>query len=119
MNGSMTLGDFTAFYTYLLMLIGPMRMLGVALGMTQRAIASGMRLFEILDREPRIVGGVGAAAGRARARVELRGVSFAYGDGPDVAARRGSDGRGRVDGGAGRRDGLGQDDAGPAAAAAV
>ena len=64
-NGTLTLGDFTAFYTYLLMLIGPMRMLGVALGMAQRATASGARLFEILDREPRIVGGSRAAAGRA------------------------------------------------------
>ena len=48
-NGTLTLGDFTAFYTYLLMLIGPMRMLGVALGMAQRATASGARLLEILD----------------------------------------------------------------------
>src|ERR687896_241104 len=56
-NGSLTLGDFTAFYTYLLMLIGPMRMLGVALGMAQRATASGARLLEILDREPSIVSG--------------------------------------------------------------
>ncbi len=80
-SGTMTLGDFTAFYTYLLMLIGPMRMLGVALGLTQRAVASGMRLFEILDREPRIVGGA-AALPPGRGRVELRGVSFAYGDGP-------------------------------------
>jgi ATP-binding cassette subfamily B protein len=77
----MTLGDFTAFYTYLLMLIGPMRMLGIALGMTQRAVASGMRLFEILDREPRIVGGASALP-EGRGRVELRDVSFAYGDGP-------------------------------------
>ena len=52
-NGTLTLGAFTAFYTYLIMLIGPMRTLGVALGMAQRAIASGNRLFEILDREPR------------------------------------------------------------------
>ena len=52
-DGSLTLGEFTAFYTYLIMLIGPMRMLGMALGMAQRAIASGNRLFEILDREPR------------------------------------------------------------------
>jgi ATP-binding cassette subfamily B protein len=81
-NGAMTLGDFTAFYTYLLMLIAPMRMLGIALGMTQRAVASGMRLFEILDREPQIVGGpVPMPAGRGR--VELRGVSFAYGSGAD------------------------------------
>ncbi len=51
-NGSLSLGDFTAFYTYLVMLIGPMRMLGMALGMAQRAVASGNRMFEILDREP-------------------------------------------------------------------
>ena len=53
-NGSLSLGAFTAFYTYLVMLIGPMRMLGTALGMSQRAIASGNRLFEVLDREPQI-----------------------------------------------------------------
>jgi ATP-binding cassette subfamily B protein len=53
-NGTLSLGDFTAFYTYLVILAGPMRMLGVAMGMAQRAIASGNRLFEILDREPRI-----------------------------------------------------------------
>jgi ATP-binding cassette subfamily B protein len=78
-NGSMTLGDFTAFYTYLLMLIQPMRMLGIALGMAQRATASGGRLFEILDREPGIVGG-GAEMPAGRGRVELRDVSFGYGD---------------------------------------
>jgi ATP-binding cassette subfamily B protein len=53
-DGSLTTGQFTAFYTYLLMLLGPMRQLGVALGLSQRATASGARLFEILDREPRI-----------------------------------------------------------------
>ena len=87
-NGTLTLGDFTAFYTYLLMLIGPMRMLGVALGMAQRATASGARLLEILDREPRIVGGAAAAARRAAGAVELRDVTFGYGDGPGRAARR-------------------------------
>jgi ATP-binding cassette subfamily B protein len=54
-DGSLTTGQFTAFYTYLLMLLAPMRQLGVALGLSQRATASGARLFEILDREPRIV----------------------------------------------------------------
>jgi len=38
----------------LLMLMFPMRMLGIALGMAQRAVASGNRVFEILDRAPRI-----------------------------------------------------------------
>src|SRR5439155_6213839 len=53
-NGSLTLGEFAAFNSYLLMLMFPMRMLGIALGMAQRAVASGNRVFEILDRQPRI-----------------------------------------------------------------
>src|SRR3954471_8979489 len=52
-NGSLTLGDFTAFYSYLLMLIAPMRQLGAALGLSRRAVAWGARLFEVLDTEPR------------------------------------------------------------------
>src|SRR4051794_37802991 len=83
MNKTLTLGDFTAFYTYLLMLIQPMRMLGVALGLAQRATASGARLLEILDREPRIVSG-GSRLPAGSGRVELRDVSFGYGDGPDT-----------------------------------
>jgi ABC-type multidrug transport system fused ATPase/permease subunit len=50
----LTLGNFTAFYTYLVMMAGPLRMLGVAMGMAQRAVASGNRMFEIVDREPSI-----------------------------------------------------------------
>jgi ABC-type multidrug transport system fused ATPase/permease subunit len=81
-NGSLSLGDFTAFYTYLLMLIGPMRMLGIALGMAQRATASGARLLEILDREPLIASPPDAQPlPPGRGRVELRDVTFAYGEG--------------------------------------
>jgi ABC-type multidrug transport system fused ATPase/permease subunit len=77
--GNLSLGNFTAFYTYLVMLAGPLRMLGVAMGMAQRAIASGNRLFEILDREPRIESPPGAPALPAGGgRVELRGVSLRY-----------------------------------------
>ena len=45
-DGNLSLGSFTAFYTYIVMLAAPMRMLGMAMGMAQRAIASGNRLFE-------------------------------------------------------------------------
>jgi ATP-binding cassette subfamily B protein len=77
--GRMTLGEFTAFYTYLVMLVGPMRMLGMALGMAQRAVASGNRMFEILDREPRIASPPNAAPLPAGpGRVELRGVTLRY-----------------------------------------
>ncbi|MDO9353212.1 MAG: ABC transporter ATP-binding protein [Solirubrobacteraceae bacterium] len=54
-DGKLTLGEFTAFYVYVLALLGPMRILGTSLGMAQRAVASGARLFEVLDREARIV----------------------------------------------------------------
>jgi len=78
-EGSMSLGDFTAFYTYLVMLMGPMRMLGMALGMAQRAVASGNRLFEILDREARIVSPPEAPElPPGPGRVEFHEVGLAY-----------------------------------------
>jgi ABC-type multidrug transport system fused ATPase/permease subunit len=83
-DGTLSLGDFTAFYTYLIMLTTPMRMLGMSLGMAQRAVASGNRMFEILDREPRIESPPGAPAlSGGPGRVDLEGVSLAYdGAGP-------------------------------------
>jgi ATP-binding cassette subfamily B protein len=86
-DGTLSLGNFTAFYTYLVMLAGPLRGLGVAMGMAQRAIASGNRMFEILDREPAIQSPPGAptlpAGGGA---VELRGVTLAYGGSAEALA---------------------------------
>ncbi len=77
--GSLSLGSFTAFYTYVVMLAAPMRMLGMAMGMAQRAIASGNRLFEVLDREPRIESPPGAPPLPAGGgRIELRGVTLRY-----------------------------------------
>ena len=55
LNGSMNLGQFTAFYFYMIMLASPLRMVGMALGMAQRAVAAGNRYFEILDRDPEII----------------------------------------------------------------
>jgi ATP-binding cassette subfamily B protein len=73
------LGNFTAFYTYLVMLAGPLRMLGVAMGMAQRAIASGNRMFEIIDREPAIQSPPGAPSLPAGGgSVALRGVTLRY-----------------------------------------
>jgi ATP-binding cassette subfamily B protein len=78
-SGNLSLGDLTAFYTYLVMLAAPMRMLGITLGMAQRAVASGNRLFEILDREPRIESPAGAGPlPQGGGRVQLEGVSLRY-----------------------------------------
>jgi ATP-binding cassette subfamily B protein len=84
-QGRISIGDFVAFYGYVLMLISPMRMLGIALGMAQRAVASGARVFELLDREPQLTSPPGAEAlPPGGGRVELRGVDFAYDGGAPV-----------------------------------
>jgi ABC-type multidrug transport system fused ATPase/permease subunit len=86
-NGSITVGDFVAFYGYVLMLTSPMRMLGIALGMAQRAVASGARVFELLDRQPRLTAAPEAPAlPRGDGRVTLRDVCFGY-EGADPVLR--------------------------------
>jgi ATP-binding cassette subfamily B protein len=78
-SGHITLGDFAAFYSYLLMLLGPMRQLGMALGLAQRATASGARLFQILDRDAAIVAPADAQPlPDGNGHVELRDVTFGY-----------------------------------------
>jgi ABC-type multidrug transport system fused ATPase/permease subunit len=86
-NGSISVGEFIAFYGYVLMLTGPMRWLGMALGMAQRAVASGARVFELLDRQPRLVAAPDAEPlPPGGGRVELRRVTFGY-DGADPILR--------------------------------
>jgi ABC-type multidrug transport system fused ATPase/permease subunit len=85
-EGRLSIGQFTAFYTYLLMLLSPMRTLGISLGLAQRATASGARIYQILDREPRITAPAGAPPLPAGAgHVELRGASLQY-EGANVPA---------------------------------
>jgi len=87
-DGGLTLGEFAAFYAYLLMLLGPMRTLGMSLGLAQRATASGARVFEILDRAPAIASPPHPAPlPRGNGRVELRGVTLRYDGAPQPALR--------------------------------
>ena len=78
-HGSLTIGSFTAFYAYLLMLISPMRTLGYMLSAAQRATASGARIFQVLDRAPRITSPENAPAlPEGPGRVSLRDVSLTF-----------------------------------------
>ena len=73
-DGSMTLGEFVAFYLYLTLLMAPFRSLGMLVGQAQRAIAGGTRIFEVLDAEPEIVeAGAPAADARRPGSRALRG----------------------------------------------
>jgi ABC-type multidrug transport system fused ATPase/permease subunit len=51
-SGSLTIGGFFQFNLYLGMLVMPLRMVGMWVGQVQRAVASGSRVFELLDTEP-------------------------------------------------------------------
>jgi ABC-type multidrug transport system fused ATPase/permease subunit len=87
-DGRLTIGEFSAFYAYLIMLLSPMRTLGIMLGLAQRATAAGARVYQILDREPRIVSkpdapGLPPGSGH----VELRDVTLEY-EGAHRAALR-------------------------------
>ncbi len=86
-HSHLTLGQFTQFYLYLNMLIGPMRSLGVTLGLAQRATASGARIFQVLDREPRIVAPADAAPlPPGNGHVEFRDVTLRYDEADEFGA---------------------------------
>jgi ABC-type multidrug transport system fused ATPase/permease subunit len=85
-HGSLTVGQFTAFYAYLLMLISPMRTLGYMLGAAQRATASGARIFQILDRAPRMTAPAEAPPlPEGEGHVRLERVSLRFEGAPGLA----------------------------------
>jgi ATP-binding cassette subfamily B protein len=54
-HGQLTLGQFFAVNAYLALLVLPLRAIGMWVGQYQRAMASGERVFEVLDEERDIV----------------------------------------------------------------
>jgi ATP-binding cassette subfamily B protein len=54
-DGSLTLGELTAFNVYVVMLTQPLRMLGMIVPMAQRASAAAQRVQEVLATAPEIV----------------------------------------------------------------
>ena len=75
----LTVGEFFAFNLYVSMLIMPLRMLGMWIGQSQRATASGERIFEVLD-EPEEIGDRPAAAPLppGKGRIVFEHVTFGY-----------------------------------------
>jgi ATP-binding cassette subfamily B protein len=84
-QGRLTFAQFFTFNVLVLMLVMPLRMLGMWIGQAQRATASGERIFEVLDETEDVADRRGARdlpAGPGRVRFE--GVSFAYSAGRPV-----------------------------------
>ncbi len=83
-NGTLSVGELTAFITYLSLLMWPMRALGFMLSAFQRALASAKRVFEVIDAVPRVKVSGGIKLGEVKGRIEFRDVRFAYVEGKDV-----------------------------------
>ena len=78
-RGSITLGTFLAFSTYVAQLVGPVRMLAALLTIGQQARASVDRIFEVIDAAPRVVDAPHAEELRpGPGRVTFEDVSFGY-----------------------------------------
>jgi ATP-binding cassette subfamily B protein len=85
---TLNIGDFSAFYIYLLMLLSPMRTLGISLTMAQRATASGARIFQLLDRAPTLISPPDAPPlPPGHGHVRFEGVTMRYAPGGAPALR--------------------------------
>jgi ATP-binding cassette subfamily B protein len=84
-SGELALDAFFAFNVLVLMLVLPLRMLGMWIGQAQRATASGERIFEIVDEEEDVRNVPGARELPAGdGRIAFESVGFAYAEGRPV-----------------------------------
>jgi ATP-binding cassette subfamily B protein len=78
-DGNLSLGGFITYNLYLAILIWPLRMIGMWIGQYQRAVASGERIFQVLDEHSDVTdppAPVALPAGGGDLRFE--GVTFGY-----------------------------------------
>mgnify|MGYP001326105303 CR=1 FL=1 len=81
-NDKLTGGELTQSIFYMLMLTEQVRMLGWMGNLFARVVASGERIFEILDGVPVVTDKEGATElSRGKGVVQFQDVSFSYGDG--------------------------------------
>ena len=82
--GRMTVGELVAFNSYLMMLSWPMIAFGWVTNLLQRGMASWKRMLEVMDTPPAItdadVTGEITEPAQIRGRIELRHLTFRYGD---------------------------------------
>lgn len=82
MEGHLTIGDLSAFYAYVLTMFAPVRFLVFINQMALNALASGERIFEILDTPLDVMDRPGAVRlEHVSGSVTMENVSFAYGKG--------------------------------------
>ena len=80
-RGQLTLGEFVAFNSYLVMLSWPMIAFGWVTNILQRGMASWKRILEVLDAVPDVADTVVTVAGRTvplTGAIEIRDLVFTY-----------------------------------------
>jgi ATP-binding cassette subfamily B protein len=76
---NMTIGGLFSFYGYMLLLTGPVRIVGNLLSRAQRATASGERLWELLDNQDRLPVAAGTTPlPKGGGEIRFEGVTFEY-----------------------------------------
>ena len=80
-NSDFTLGGLVAFQGYLLLMLAPTRFLGFAVQITQQAVTSGERVFQIIDTPLDVQEKPDARPlPEVRGEIEFDRVTFQYGD---------------------------------------
>lgn len=77
-RGDITLGTFAAFFSYLTLLLWPIREAGSLVTQWQRGASGTARLFEILDYEPEIKDPRSSDYPDLTGKVSVRNVSYRY-----------------------------------------
>ncbi|HJO40679.1 MAG: ABC transporter ATP-binding protein [Acidimicrobiales bacterium] len=84
-NEKISIGALIAFSSYVIMISVPFRMLGFVLLQVQRAAASSLRIFEILDEKPAIENKLTASKITSPlGNLSFRNVSFSYPNGENL-----------------------------------
>jgi ATP-binding cassette subfamily B protein len=79
LNGSLSVGTLVAFNLYLTLLAMPIRQLGWIMNSVARAIASGERIFEVMDTRPAVRDRAGAVfLDEPRGEIAFEDVSITY-----------------------------------------
>jgi ATP-binding cassette subfamily B protein len=87
-EGRITLGDFVAFSSYLAYLAWPILALGWVLATVRRGLTAMERVVALLEAEPVVADGPGATSAAAvTGAIQIRDLTFGYGDGREPALR--------------------------------
>src|ERR1700739_2212512 len=77
-DGSMSVGQFVSFSTYMMQLTWPIIALGWVINIFQRGTASLIRINEIMQEQPEIKDAPGAQNRDIEGEIEFRGLNFSY-----------------------------------------